>query len=231
MTRSKSKVIGLTGGIATGKSTAASIIRNRGYVVIDADEIAREILEPGQPGYSHVVKEFSNTILTDKGAVDRKKLGDLVFTDAAIREKLDNILHPIISDEILKNLVSHESELYIFVDIPLLFEVRSRMENEGLLFDEIWLVYADQDTQLARLTRRNNLTEKEAQARVKSQMDIEQKKNMADAVIDNTGSREELEAAVDSLLACLNDKIVNRIMPYHGLENDNVKNGREIYND
>jgi dephospho-CoA kinase len=226
MTRSKSRVIGLTGGIATGKSTAASIIRNRGYVVIDADEIAREILEPGQPGYSHVVKEFSNSILTDKGTVDRKKLGDLVFTDAAIREKLDSLLHPIISDEILKNLASYKSEHCIFIDIPLLFEVRSRMEHEGLLFDEIWLVYADKDTQLTRLTRRSNLTEKEAQARVNSQMDIEQKKNMADAVIDNTGSREELEVSVVSLLAGLKDKTVKCIMPYLGSDNDNVRNGR-----
>lgn len=203
MTRNKTLVIGLTGGIATGKSTAAAIIKRRGFTVIDADEIAREILEPGKEGYKLVIEEFSNSILTEDGIVDRKRLGDIIFSDAKKREKLDGLLHPVITNEILKNLYEHSSEIVVFIDIPLLFEVITKIEEEGVHFDEIWLVYADRATQLERLYNRNTLSPEDALARVDSQMDIEQKRLLADRIIDNTGTKDELEKAVELQLKAL----------------------------
>ncbi len=199
MTRNKPYVIGLTGGIATGKSTASSIIRKFGYLVIDADEIARYILEPEKKGNSLVAHEFP-MVINHSGDIDRKLLGDIIFSDNKLRNKLDSLLHPLISEEIVRRLDIHSDKEVVFIDIPLLFEVKGNMEEEGVYFDEIWLVYASRDAQLARLRKRNLLDETEAIKRVESQMDIELKKDLSDIIIDNMGSKEHLENQIHQLL-------------------------------
>lgn len=206
MTRNKPYVIGLTGGIATGKSTASAIIREFGYLVIDADEISRHILEPGKIGSLLVAHEFP-MVIDASGEIDRKSLGDIIFSDDKLRSKLDSLLHPLIAEEIVRRLKLHNDQEVVFIDIPLLFEVKGNMEEEGVYFDEIWLVYANRNVQLGRLRKRNQLLETEAVKRVDSQMDIELKKDLSDVIIDNMGSKEHLEAQICRLL----NEMVSRI--------------------
>lgn len=209
MTRNKPYVVGLTGGIATGKSTASAIIRKFGYLVIDADEIARHILEPGKIGSLLVAHEFP-TVIDVSGEIDRKSLGDIIFSDDKLRNKLDSLLHPLISEEIVRRLNLHCDQEVVFIDIPLLFEVKGNMEEEGVYFDEIWLVYANRNIQLGRLRKRNLINEVEAVKRVDSQMDIELKKDLSDVVIDNMGSKEQLEAQIYSLLNEMSGRITSK---------------------
>lgn len=208
MTRNKPYVIGLTGGIASGKSTASAIIRKFGYLVIDADEIARHILEPRKIGNILVSQEFP-MVIDDSGEVDRKLLGDIIFSNDKLRNKLDSLLHPLISEEIVRRLKLHSEEVVVFIDIPLLFEVKGNMEEEGVYFDEIWLVYANRNVQLGRLRKRNQLTETEAVKRVDSQMDIELKRELSDVIIDNMGSKEHLKIQIYGLLKEMASKIKN----------------------
>lgn len=208
MTQNKPYVIGLTGGIATGKSTVSTIIKKSGYLVIDADEIARHILEPEKSGAILVAQEFP-MVIDCSGEIDRKLLGEIIFSDHELRKKLDSLLHPLISDEILRRLELHSDLEVVFIDIPLLFEVKGNMEEEGVYFNEIWLVYANRSVQLDRLRKRNLLNEAEAVKRVESQMDIESKKDLSDIIIDNMGSKEHLEAQINRLLNEMKYRIRN----------------------
>jgi dephospho-CoA kinase len=191
-------IVGLTGGIATGKSTVTGMLRERGIPVIDADQIAREVVEPGKPAYMAIVRHFGSDILLPDGQIDRKKLGEIVFSDEAKRQKLNAIVHPEV-----RRVMRQEAEAaekngaeIVFMDIPLLYE--SKLQY---MVEKIAVVYAPPDMQLARMMERDELDEEQAQKRLRAQFPIDQKKQEADFLIDNSHTREETERQVEVLLA------------------------------
>ncbi|MED5015812.1 dephospho-CoA kinase [Paenibacillus chibensis] len=188
-------IIGLTGGIATGKSTVSALLIRKGALLVDADVIAREVMLPGHPVLAAVAEHFGQAVLLADGTLDRKKLGDIVFREPAQRQALNEITHPAIRLEIRRQMESLEREhpeRLVVVDIPLLFE--SGLES---MFERVMLVYAPASIQKERLMNRNQLTAEEAVARINSQMDIEEKKRKADVIIDNSGSAEETQRQID----------------------------------
>lgn len=188
-------IIGLTGGIATGKSTVSALLIRKGALLVDADVIAREVMLPGHPVLAAVAEHFGQAVLLADGTLDRKKLGDIVFREPAQRQALNEITHPAIRLEIRRQMESLEREhpeRLVVVDIPLLFE--SGLES---MFERVMLVYAPASIQKERLMKRNQLTAEEAVARINSQMDIEEKKRKADVIIDNSGSAEETQRQID----------------------------------
>lgn len=190
-------VIGLTGGIASGKSTVSKLLKDKGAVIIDADEISRQIMMPGQPAYHEVIKKFGTKILKDKDDIDRKKLGDIVFSNTTLLKTLNQITHPAIVDEIKKRLDYYRSrsEKVAVIDAALLLEV-----GLNLLVDEVWLVVVDEKTQIKRLMEREKiLTPKEAIKRIKAQMPLEEKRRLADKIIDNSGDLGYTKKQVDKL--------------------------------
>ncbi|MEK4187274.1 MULTISPECIES: dephospho-CoA kinase [unclassified Paenibacillus] len=178
-------IIGLTGGIASGKSTVSALLVNKGARLVDADVIAREVMLPGHEVLAAAAKQFGKEILFSDGTLNRAKLGEIVFQDPVALQTLNNLTHPAIRQEIKNRMYSMEQEepkRLIIVDIPLLFE--SGLES---LFHEIVVVYVPREVQIARLMERNRLSLEEAEARLNAQMDIEQKRNKADYIIDNSG--------------------------------------------
>lgn len=180
-------VIGLTGSIATGKSTVASMFMDLGIPVIDADRIAREVVEPGEEAYKKVVETFGEEILLEDRSLNRPKLGRIVFSDEEKRNQLNSIVHPAIRKRMLEKRDAYlkNGEDCVVLDIPLLFE--SKLEH---FVDKIIVVYVDEDVQLKRLLERNQLTKEEALQRIRSQMPVKDKIELADAVIDNNGTIE-----------------------------------------
>ena len=187
LTKAFQYAIALTGGIATGKSTVASILKDEGFTVIDADMIAHEVLDEE---YRFIAKLFGNNIVKN-AKVDRKKLGNIVFSDVQKRKVLEAYVHPKIYDKILKisQELDRQKKVYI-VDIPLFFE------NERYAIKRSIVVYATKQQQLNRLIYRNGLSKEEALLRIDSQMDIEKKRDKASYVIDNSGNIEDLYAEV-----------------------------------
>lgn len=183
--------IGLTGGIASGKSTVSDYLRELGAVIIDADNIAHSLMEPKKLLWRRVVEEFGEEIL-DNNTIDRNKLGGIIFNDSKAKERLDEITHPIIIAKIEEEMeqLSQENDI-IIVDVPLLIE--ADMLN---LFDEIWLVYVDKDIQVKRLMDRDQIDYQKAIAKINSQMPLAKKKEYADRIISNNGTEEELKAEV-----------------------------------
>ncbi len=184
-------IIGITGGIATGKSTVSNIIMEEGFKLIDSDEVAREVVEKDTKGLKRIVRAFGNDVIDIDGTLDREKLGNIIFNDEGKRNIINNILHPLIRESILRKVEkARDSEKVIFVDVPLLFESKEEIVESGLEFDEIWLVYADKKTQMKRLMERDDFDSEQAISRINAQFDIEEKKRLADRIIDNSGSVE-----------------------------------------
>ncbi|WP_130806534.1 dephospho-CoA kinase [Senegalia massiliensis] len=188
MGQNKIKIIGLTGGIATGKTTVKNILIKYGYKVIDADEISREIVKKDKPAYKDIVAFFGINVLNSNDEINREKLGGIIFNKKDLRNKLNEIVHPRVYEAIRKNIYKYikENEKVIFIDIPLLIEVRKRLEKENIIFDEIWLIYLNKDEQIKRLMNRDGYTFKEAMSRINSQIDIDEKIKYCDIVIDNS---------------------------------------------
>lgn len=187
--------IGLTGGIACGKSTVAAMFVQRGAVLIDADQIAREVVLPGSPALAQVADRFGQAVLQPDGSLNRKALGEIVFRDEAARKELESILHPRIRALMRERLESNERESpnkLVVVDVPLLFE--SKLEQ---MFEETVLVYIPRSLQLTRLERRDGLTRQQAESRLAAQMPIDAKRELADYIIDNSGERSDTERQVD----------------------------------
>jgi len=180
--------IALTGGIATGKSTAANLLKLHGFHVIDADEVAHRVLDD-QAG---AVAELFGEEYVKGGKVDRKALGALVFSDESKRRELESLLHPLIRERILE-LARKEERFNVpyFIDIPLFFETK----NYPL--SPVAVVYAPRSLQLERLIKRDGLTQEEAMQRLDAQIDIEQKRRMADYVIDNSGDLKHLQKQIE----------------------------------
>ena len=184
----------ITGSIASGKSTVVNLLKERGFSVIDADLIAHEQLEICK---GEIIREFGEQILDEAGKIDRKKLGAIVFREPKKLKNLEQILHPKIKAEIFFKASQLESlgQVY-FVDIPLFFEKKERYAE----FKNVAVIYAPKELLLSRLMSRNGLNLEEAKARVELQMDIEQKREMAKFVIDNSSDRENLELELEKFL-------------------------------
>ena len=189
-------VVGLTGSIATGKSTVVEWFKTKHVPVIDADQIAREIVEPGKPILMRLKETFGEAIIQTDGSLDRALLGQMIFNDDTLRQKLDDLMHPAIVKEMVarRDKYLNQNEPLIILDIPLLFE-------GGLtdLVDRIMVVYTTEPVQLERLMNRNKLSKQEATRRIKTQWSIEKKKALAADVIDNNGSIEETYQQCDAL--------------------------------
>ncbi|SDH33493.1 dephospho-CoA kinase [Alteribacillus persepolensis] len=180
-------IIGLTGGIASGKSLIANEIKAYNIPVIDADYIAKEVVEPGEAAYEKVVEEFGVGILEKDGTIARKELGRLVFGDEKKRQILNQIMHPAIRQRMIEKKKHYQTQGYehVVLDIPLLIE--SQLQH---MVDKVLLIYVDAATQKDRLIKRDQAGEEDADNRIASQMPLKDKKVHADAVIDNNGTRE-----------------------------------------
>lgn len=190
-------IIGLTGGIATGKSTVSNIIKSQGIPVVDADIISREVVMPDKDAYVKIVASFGEQILNDDKTINRAGLGEIIFNDSEKRTILNEIVHPAVRKEMGRQAddFQRSGESLVVMDIPLLFE-----SNLTHMVDRTWLVYAAPELQLQRLIKRDHFSEKQALSRIHSQMPITEKKELADVVIMNNGSLEELENDVLLLL-------------------------------
>ncbi|MBP3949734.1 dephospho-CoA kinase [Bacillus suaedae] len=190
-------LIGLTGGIASGKSTVSRMIKSLGLPVIDADVIAREVVEPGTECLKQIVSHFGSEVLDSDGVLKRKKLGEIIFSDQKKRDVLNQIVHPAV-----RKRMNEQKEHYlasgfqtIVYDIPLLYE-----SNLFHLVEKVLLVYVDEDTQLFRLMERDNINKEAALSRILSQQALIDKKARADAIIDNGGSILETENQLHAIL-------------------------------
>jgi dephospho-CoA kinase len=187
--------IGLTGGIATGKSTVAKLLTERGALLIDLDKIAREIVEPGEPALRLIAQRFGQAVLQEDGSLDRKKLGQIVFADAAERKALESITHPAIRAVMKQRMADYDRDYprrLTVVDVPLLYE--SELTS---YFEQVMVVYVPREEQLQRLIERDKLSVEEAERRLAAQMDIEEKKRRADILIDNSGTLAETEVQIE----------------------------------
>ncbi|EOB8522070.1 dephospho-CoA kinase [Staphylococcus aureus] len=190
------KVIGLTGGIASGKSTVSELLSVFGFKVVDADKAAREAVEKGSKGLAQVREVFGDEAIDENGEMNRRYMGDLVFNHPEKRLELNAIIHPIVRDIMEEEKQEYLKQGYnVIMDIPLLFE--NELENT---VDEVWVVYTSESIQMDRLMQRNNLSLEDAKARVYSQISIDKKSRMADHVIDNLGDKLELKQNLERLL-------------------------------
>lgn len=195
--RKMSLVVGVTGGIATGKSTVVKCFEEAGIPIIDADIVAREVVEPGMPGLEKIKTVFGPEVINPDGTLARKKLGKIIFADDNKRELLNRSLGPFIRKEILRQIEVMKAKAdLVIVDIPLLYETG----YESLL-DQVAVVYLPESIQLQRLMKRDHLTSIEAQQRINSQMPIEEKRKRADILFDNQGTIEEVKTQVQEWLA------------------------------
>lgn len=190
-------IIGLTGGIASGKSTVAQMLRGMGIPIVDADLEARRVVEKGEAAYQLIIEAFSSDILTENGEIDRVKLGSIVFHDEQKRMQLNAIVHPAVRERMnqqKENFIAAGHHVVV-LDIPLLFESKlTKMVNKTLL------VYVEENIQLQRLMSRNQLSEPEAIARIQSQIPLKNKLELADAVINNNGTIEESKEQLIKIL-------------------------------
>jgi dephospho-CoA kinase len=191
------KLIGLTGGIASGKSTVAAILRRLGAAVVNADELSREVVQPGTPGWEEIVEIFGPEVLQPDRALDRQKLRKIVFNAPEARKKLEAIIHPRVRARAEQRIQEHAAagfEIVVY-EVPLLFE--GNLQNS---LRPVLLVATDVATQKKRLQQRDQLTESEAEKHIAAQMSLEEKRRLADYVIENDGSLEDLERQVVDVL-------------------------------
>ncbi len=197
------RVYGLTGGICTGKSTVAGMFRGEGIPVVDADDIAREVVEPGGEAYGEIVRAFGKSILRADGAIDRARLGSIVFADAGKRLELERITHPAISAGISSALSRLESAGHplAIVEAALIHE-----KGRGGLFDAVIAVRCGREVQVRRLVSRDGISEEMARQRIASQMDPEEKAQASDHVVDNSGDIRATREQVRALASLLKER-------------------------
>lgn len=189
--------IGLTGGIATGKSTVARLIEGRGFPVIDADQISHQLSQPNEAGYKGIVSHFGTSLLNDEKLIDRQKLGALIFSDRAHKASLEAILHPLIQVEVKRRREEHlqKGHTLCFYDVPLLFE--KNLESQ---FNSTVMVWCNPAQQLERLMKRSHLTKEDAVLRMSNQMSLLDKVRRAHHCLDNSGDAADISKQLDRLL-------------------------------
>jgi dephospho-CoA kinase len=179
-------IAGLTGGIASGKSTVAAMLAEAGARIIDADKIAREVVAPGLPAFRDILARFGRGVLLPTGEIDRQRLGDIIFNDPAQKARLNAIVHPRVyrrTEAMIAEIAASEPDAVVVLDIPLLLETGIERNLSAVI-----VVYVPQDLQLRRLMARDRIDAGSALARIRSQMPIEEKRRLASVVIDNSGS-------------------------------------------
>jgi dephospho-CoA kinase len=186
--------VGLTGGIGSGKSEVSRRLVSLGAVLVDADAVAREVVEPGTPGLAAVVEEFGEEVLRPDGTLDREKLGSIVFADDGRRERLNAIVHPLVGRRMRELVQKAPAEAIVVYDVPLLAE-----NDLAGLYDLVVVVDAPVEEQVRRLTTLRGMTEEAARARIAAQATRERRRAIADRVIDNSSTLEALVAQVDEL--------------------------------
>ena len=191
------KIVGLTGGISSGKSTVSSYLKQLKIPVIDADEVARKVVEPNSQGAIEIRKTFGSDVFEEDGSLNRQRLGALIFSNAENRQKLDDLLQPLIKITILNEIEEYrqKGENMIVLDLPLLFE-----KQYEELCEEIIVVYVPRKLQLERLMKRNQYTKQEALSRIDSQLSIEEKRKRATVLFDNQGTIQQLYHQVEQWL-------------------------------
>ena len=195
--RDSMTVLGLTGSFGSGKSVVARMFAALGAIIIDADEIAKEVVKPGTPAFQEIVQAFGREVVDEQGALDRKRLAAMVFQDAAKREMLNRIVHPRVRKRELELLSQYKDNPLVVLSVPLLFE--NNMEH---LVDKVVVVVVNEAERMRRLTeQQEGLTPDEIQRRLQAQMPQEEKRKRANFVIDNSGSLEEAQAQVKQLAA------------------------------
>ncbi|MBT8452263.1 MAG: dephospho-CoA kinase [Deltaproteobacteria bacterium] len=196
-------VVGLTGGIACGKSTVADMFADLGIPVVDADDLAREVVEPGQPGLQMIVDEFGKVVLDESGGLDREKVGEMVFNDEEARKALNAIMHPLIGAAGAKHMMAHQDSPapYLLYEAALLVETRAYEAFSALI-----VVSAEESIQRLRLIARDGFTAMEANARIESQLPVEQKAAVADYVVTNNGDLDSTRKQV----ATIHEQLVTR---------------------
>jgi dephospho-CoA kinase len=193
-------IIGLTGSIASGKTSISSMLEKMGFPIVDADAIARRVVEKGMPALERIKKEFGEEVLNSDGTLDRKALGQMVFSSSKKLELLNSITHPAIIEEINRNInaLSDKGEKMCVLDAPLLIE-----SGINGMADSVLLVYVDDRTQLSRLMNRDNISEELALKKISSQMGFEEKRKYADYVIDNSRSLDYTKAQLEKIIATI----------------------------
>ena len=185
-------IVGLTGGIASGKSSAGKIIEKLGGIIVDSDALARRVVQPGEPALEKIVQRFGTVVLDKNGALDREKLRDIVFHDDTALDDLNAIVHPAVYGEIAREMDEYRENPngnILFLDIPLLYE-----SGGEALVDAVVVVYVDRETQIQRLIARDGFAREEAENRIDKQMSLDEKRDRADFVIDNRGTFDDLES-------------------------------------
>lgn len=191
------RIIGLTGSMASGKSTVSAYLRTKDIPVIDCDAISRHALDRSEKAYSEVVEEFGNKIVLPDGNIDRKALAGIVFADEEKLNKLNSIIHPVVRQRAVETLLLYQ-KFHVktaVVDAPLLIE-----SGMTAVVNEVWVVYASPEVQLRRAMARDNASNEQIEERMKSQMPLEEKKKHADVLINNDGTLEELYRQIDKYL-------------------------------
>jgi dephospho-CoA kinase len=194
-------LVGLTGSVATGKSTVAKMLKQYGAVVIDADQLARDVVKPGKPAWRAIVTLFGKTVLNPDRSLDRQALGSIVFRNRTKRRQLERIIHPRVArkqQRLVRRIAKRKPHAVIIYEVPLLFEA-----GVDRRVDEIIVVTADRETQIVRLTKRNNLSRAEALRRIRSQMPLAKKIQQADYVLNGTLPRPSLRKQVGELFKSL----------------------------
>ena len=187
-------IIGLTGGIGSGKSAAATILKRLGLKIIDLDQITHDLMKPSELGYIEIKKEFGEKYIDTKGAIDRKLLLEEIFSSLDLKKRIESILHPIIFEECTKQLNKLKHEKYIVLVIPLLFETKNYIS----LIDESLLIDCDLETQIERVIKRDRVSKALANRIIKNQMNRQEKQLLADKVILNDGNINHLKTQLDS---------------------------------
>lgn len=186
------KLIGLTGGIASGKSTACEILQTAGFVVLSADRIAREVVAPGQPAYTDIVETFGTSILQPDTTLDRNRLAQIIFANPSLRATLNTITHPRIAQQAAARMADYAQQgcRVLIYEVPLLFETHIEA-----MFDLIILIAVSPEIQCLRLQQRDQISQAEAEARIRSQMPLADKKQKAHIIVENHGSFDEFQQA------------------------------------
>ncbi len=196
--RQNSKVIVLTGGIASGKSTVGKILRDKGYQVEESDKIVHKLYNKNTEVYNKLVKVFGKEIAGDK-EINRKKLSDIVYKEKSKIKKLNKIVHKYVVKELIRKIEDNNKDI-IFLDIPLMIEEKKKLEKYGLEYDEIWLIKSKEDIRLKRIVKRDSISLEEAKKIIRNQMKDEDKEKYAHRIIENNGNIENLNQKIDSIL-------------------------------